>query len=116
MFNKSRIVLKLRRQGLRKRSTEAEKILWSHLKGLREHGCVFRRQHSIGWYVADFYCQRLKLVIEVDGGVHENQQEYDKERDEFMKSQGLKVLRFKNEEIEKDIHQAMQKITKNLGF
>ena len=118
MFKVSRIKSKDRRQELRKRSTRAENILWGHLKGLREFGCVFRRQHSIGWYIADFYCPRLKLVIELDGGVHErpDQKKYDNERDEFMKSQGLEVHRFKNEEIENDVHRVMHEITKKLGF
>ena len=56
---------------MRKNPTEAEKILWKHIKKFRSSGYVFRRQHPIDFYIADFYCHKFKLIIEVDGEIHD---------------------------------------------
>ena len=85
---------------LRFRLTEAEKILWEHLKN-HESGFRFRRQHPMWNYVVDFYCHRLKLVIEADGEIHLNPENQirDLEKDDGLKNLGLQVLRFTNHEI-----------------
>ena len=86
---------------MRKNPTEAEKILWKHIKKFRSSGYVFRRQHPIDFYIADFYCHKLKLVIEVDGEIHETDEsrEHDDGRTGHLESYGINVIRFTNEEI-----------------
>lgn len=91
---------------LRKNQTTSERLLWEVLRARKFSGYKFLRQHPIfyriakSWvdfYIADFYCNKLKLVIELDGKIHETQEEYDKERDEKLKEKGIQVIRFKNE-------------------
>jgi very-short-patch-repair endonuclease len=99
------ITLKARK--LRKNSTPSEKVLWEVLRKKR-CGYRFLRQHPVfygidqGWrdfYIPDFYCRELSLIIEVDGLIHETKKEPDKEREEKLKSKGLHILRFKNEDL-----------------
>lgn len=73
-----------RAQELRKSSTPTEEIVWELLRDRRFLGLKFRRQHPISQYIADFYCAELNFVIELDGKIHNTQQEYDAERDELM--------------------------------
>jgi cyclase len=89
---------------LRKSMTSAEKILWAYLR-LRPLGYKFRRQHAISKYIADFYCHSLKLVIEVDGGIHSivDVSTKDRIRQEFLESEGIRFLRFTNLDIEMTI-------------
>jgi len=93
---------------LRKESTPSEKLLWKILRGRRIDGYKFLRQHPIfyridkSWvdfFIVDFYCSELKLIIELDGPMHEFQIEEDKEREDKLKSRGFCVIRFKNEEL-----------------
>ena len=94
-------------RSLRKDQTEAEKVLWRALKDRKLLGKKFLRQHPIvfDWrgrerfLIADFYCHEAKLVIEVDGGIHEQQKDYDEAREYVLKSLGMKIIRFKNKEI-----------------
>jgi very-short-patch-repair endonuclease len=97
---------------LRENPTEAEELLWLALKDNKVDGCKFRRQHPISIYVADFYCHKLKLVIEVDGGYHlsEEQQLLDKERTASLEFNGLKVIRFSNEEVVLKLTEVINKI------
>ncbi len=90
---------------LRKNMTDAEKLLWSKIRGKQIKGAQFYRQKTIGNFIVDFYCRRAKFVIEVDGGQHyeEGGEKRDKERDEYLQSLGLKVLRFTNIEVLKNI-------------
>ncbi|MFA5193540.1 MAG: DUF559 domain-containing protein [Verrucomicrobiia bacterium] len=83
---------------LRKQQTPAEKLLWRWLRGWRFSHFKFRRQHPIGHHVLDFYCCKARLNIELDSGGHNDpaQELRDKERDEFLKAQGILVLRFPN--------------------
>ena len=89
---------------LRRRSTEAEEIFWEAVKNRRFHGLRFRRQHPVHveengiiWtFIADFYCTERKLVIELDGPIHERQKNYDKARDTAIESLGLRVIRIDN--------------------
>lgn len=101
---------------LRKESTHAEKILWNILRSRKFKGNKFRRQHPVGRYIADYYCHQSKLVIELDGEVHddEEQKNYDIERDKFMEEVGLNVLRIKNEEVIEGLESVLDLIEKNL--
>jgi very-short-patch-repair endonuclease len=94
--------------------TPAEKILWEVLRGRKLNNLKFQRQHSIGNYIADFYCAELRLVIELDGAVHLNkeQNEKDRLRDQNLKEMNFTVLRITNNEIEKNLQLALQKIEK----
>ena len=93
--------LKSRRKELRSSQTQAEKHLWNCLRRKQLQGRKFRRQHSVGSYILDFYCTSHRLAIEVDGAHHSNPavQKYDNERTRFLSSQGIHVLRFRNEEV-----------------
>ncbi len=104
------------RRYLRKNQTEAERIAWIYLQKLRYAGYIFRRQHSIDRYIADFYCPKVKLAIELDGGIHDRpeQQQKDKIRDAVITSNGVTILRFRNEEITNDPSEALVKIRKTL--
>jgi len=102
-----------RRRELRQTQTKAEEILWFELRN-NKLGAKFKRQNSIGGYIADFYCQKYKLIIELDGKIHDSNkaQEYDEIRDKFFTFLGYKVLRFKNEEVEdkNKIEEVLKKI------
>ena len=111
IFNKS--LLKDRRKELRKSLTSQEFKLWFHLKN-KKLGVKFRRQQGIGPYIADFYCKEKNIIIELDGSQHLNAKEYDKERDSYIKSLNIKVLRFWNSEIDKNINGTLLKIKENL--
>ena len=93
-------------KALRKRETDAESLLWHMLRKAAPRGLKFYRQAPIDRFIADFYCPRKKLVIEVDGGIHDTeiQQERDALREAFLQTKGLRVLRFRNEEVTHDVH------------
>ncbi|MFA7252822.1 MAG: DUF559 domain-containing protein [Candidatus Paceibacterota bacterium] len=101
------------RKDLRKTSTPHEKILWSRLRN-NNLGYGFRRQHSIGHFITDFYCAEKKLVVELDGNQHLENQEYDKERTEYFESLDIKVIRFWNDEVDKNIDEVVLKIVEEL--
>ena len=86
------------RKELRNRSTSAEATLWKVLQKSQVGGLKFRRQHSIGKYILDFYCPILKLAVELDGEYHSGHfaEAKDRERDEFLNGLGIEVLRFEN--------------------
>src|SRR3970282_300141 len=88
--------LKVTRIHLRRNMTEAELVLWSVLKDKKLCGRKFRRQHSIGYYIVDFYCPSEKLVVELDGSQHYTVEgiEKDIERDNNLELMNIKVLRF----------------------
>ena len=94
---------------LRKNMTNAEKILWNYLK-VKPNGYKFRRQHPLRVYIADFYCHKLKLVIELDGSIHDNEEVKlnDEIRQKLIEEDGLTVMRFKNEEILKSIENVLK--------
>ncbi len=99
-------------ENMRKNSTEAEKILWKHLKKFRPTGYIFRRQHPLDIFIADFYCHKIKLVIEVDGDIHLNKENknYDDSRSGELERYGISVKRFKNDEIINDIDSVISDI------
>lgn len=109
IFNKPEY--KERRQKLRNNMTEPEKKLWEILRN-KQMGVKFRRQHGIGYYIADFYCPELKMVIEVDGKSHfsEEGKAYDKIRDDFMLSLDIITIRLKNDDVMKNIEGVYQYI------
>lgn len=88
-------------QEMRKNPTESEKVLWNILRKFRHKGYIFRRQHPVDIFIADFYCHKLKLIIEVDGGVHNSDQSkgYDDGRSSELEKYGLNILRFTNDEV-----------------
>jgi very-short-patch-repair endonuclease len=104
--------LKDTRKHLRNNLTEAEAILWSMLKNSKLGGRKFRRQHSIGYYIVDFYCPAEKLVIELDGQGHYTHEgmSNDAERDKHLSMMGIKVLRFENIEVKENLTKVLQKI------
>lgn len=98
-----------RRKGLRNNSTPQEILLWLQLKN-SQLGLKFRRQHSIGGYIADFYCPSKKLVIEIDGSQHFKNVEYDDIRSKYLEGFGIKVIRFTNTEINTNMNGVLLKI------
>ena len=104
--------LKSRAQRLRKEMTDSERMLWSRLRGKQILEVQFYRQKSIGNYIVDFYASKAKIVIEVDGSQHMNEdhEERDKKRDMYLKNQGLKVLRFDNLEVLREVDSVMDVI------
>ncbi len=103
---------------LRRRSTPAEQAIWEEVRDRRFLGLKFYRQHplfvTIGgretFFVADFYCHERKLAVEIDGKIHDYQQEYDKARTAAINSLGIEVIRVKNEEIERDVKRVLEKL------
>ena len=84
---------------LRKNMTFPEKILWEQLKGKNILGLRFRRQHPIDIFITDFHCHKAKLVIEIDGEIHEDQVEYDEGRAAEIEKYGIMIIRFTNAEV-----------------
>ena len=101
---------------LRDNMTDAEKFLWEKLKNNQLKGFKFRRQHPIHIYIVDFYCHKLKLVIEIDGGYHDSKDQkiLDAERSEILKFQKLKVIRFTNDEVLGNIDFVIRKIEEKI--
>jgi very-short-patch-repair endonuclease len=95
---------------LRREMTRAEEAFWAAVKGNKLNGLHFRRQQIIDGFIADFYCSKLRLVVEIDGGVHERQNDYDSERDRIIKMHGIKVMRFPNHEVLGDMDGVLAKI------
>lgn len=105
-----------RARELRKQMTPAEKFLWAFLKGKSLGGYKFRRQHPIKSYIVDFYCHEIKLVIELDGSIHDHfdNPEYDLGRTFELEEFGLKVIRFRNEEVLDSIGMVLKHISQYL--
>lgn len=101
---------------LRNNMTDAERYLWKRIRMKQLKGCQFYRQKPIGDYIVDFFCPRAKLAIEIDGSQHSSSEatEYDRIRDEYLMSLGLKVLRFNNTEITKNIEGVVERIMEKI--
>ncbi len=97
---------------LRKAETTAEELLWRSLKSRKFHNLKFRRQHPLDKYVADFYCHEKKLVIELDGSIHDlkSNYEYDKARTNDLEELGIKVIRFKNLDVDNNLDTVLNQI------
>ena len=108
--------LKERARQLRNHSTRAEIRLWLHLKGKKVMGCDFHRQKPIGNYIADFYCPKVQLVIEVDGYTHTFEEviKKDHKKQGYLEDLGITVLRFKDEEVIEDIDSVLKRIEKHI--
>ena len=115
LFNRKE--LKVLRSTLRKRSTSAEATLWEMLKSKKLDGKKFRRQYSIGYYIADFCCQSEKIIIELNGDPHGDYQriEKDEKRDKYLESLGFTVLRFENKIVFQDPEYLKNEIRKVFG-
>ena len=106
------------RTELRNELTPAEASLWNMIKNSQFEGRKFRRQHSIGKYILDFYCASERLAIELDGARHYSGEgaAYDRERREYLESKGIRVLRFENERVFKDRDWVADMIRDNFRF
>jgi methylmalonyl-CoA mutase cobalamin-binding domain/chain len=109
--------LKERAKEMRNKSTEAEKMLWNVLSNKGIEGFKFRRQHIIGEYIVDFVCLEKKLIIEVDGSIHNltEQIEHDKERTIWLESKGFKVVRYSNQQVLNNLFETIESIRKELS-
>lgn len=107
----------IRARILRKNLTPQERKLWNILKNKQFHNLTFRRQHPIGNYIVDFICRSQKLIIEIDGGQHNTDSniKYDKQRTEFLKTLGFNVIRFWNNDIDKNIDGVIQQIEMHIS-
>lgn len=99
---------------LRQAATKAEKILWEYLRNRKLDGLKFRRQHPIDKFIADFYCHEKKLVVELDGAVHDDKMnaDHDSARTYELEGFGINVVRFKNSEVENNIEFVLSEIRK----
>jgi very-short-patch-repair endonuclease len=99
---------------MRKNPTESERILWNILRKFRQEGFLFRQQHPINIFIADYYCHKLKLVIEVDGGIHleDQAQEHDYGRTGELEKYGIKVIRFTNVQVLRNTDHVISEIDK----
>lgn len=108
-YNRSNIS---RARKMRKNPTLAEEKMWESILKNRPGWYKFTRQKPIGSFIVDFYCSKLLLGIEVDGSSHNNKQEYDKQRDERLRHNGIKIIRFTNQEIYNNLEWVRQEIMK----
>jgi len=110
--------LKTNSRSLRKKSTPQEILLWSRIKNRSFHNLKFRRQHIIDKYIVDFICLEKKIIIELDGSQHKREKDikYDQNRNGHLKFLGFKVLRFWNNEVNKNLDGVMLEIEKTMEF
>jgi very-short-patch-repair endonuclease len=95
---------------MRSKPTEAENLLWQRLRRHDLTGYKFRRQHNIERFIVDFYCAQAHLVIEVDGPIHQYQENEDLIRQQYLESQNLKVLRFTNDSVLQNLDDVIKQI------
>ena len=110
VINLLRSIITTLAKNLRKRSTDAERLLWRHIRGKQLEGMKFRRQEPIGSYIADFVCFEKRIIIEVDGGQHAVEKEKNATRDVWLREQGYAVFRFWNHEVLQNIEGVLQVI------
>jgi very-short-patch-repair endonuclease len=99
-------------RSLRNRQTQAEQILWNQLRNRKFFDYKFMRQRPIVSYVADFYCDQLKLVVEIDGGIHEIRKEYDEARTRDLQGMRITVVRYSNEQIQTELPRVLTHLKK----
>jgi very-short-patch-repair endonuclease len=97
---------------LRREMTDAEQRLWYYLRAHRFLGLKFKRQKPIGPYIVDFICAEHWLVSELDGGQHQQQTEYDQQREHYLESRGYRVLRFWNHQVLAETEAVLEQIRK----
>ncbi|MBI2907424.1 MAG: DUF559 domain-containing protein [Chloroflexi bacterium] len=95
---------------LRRRMTREEATLWESLRKNQLNGLHFRRQQVIHGFIVDFYCHSAQLIVEVDGDIHEQQRDYDAERDAVLTAHGFTVLRIRNEKVKEDLPGVLSRI------
>jgi very-short-patch-repair endonuclease len=100
---------------LRQEQTDAENLLWSHLRAYRLSRLKFRRQQPVGAYVVDFFCPDKKLIVELDGGQHQERVGHDEVRDAWLKSEGYTVLRYWNNEVMANLEGVLEDIGRVAG-
>ena len=105
-----RIRTRIAARELRGRRTDTEKRLWAELRLYKIDGLQFRQQHPIGPYIVDFCCYRVRLIVEIDGELHETQREYDAERDDYLRNLGYTVLRIPVARILHDLDAVLTEI------
>jgi len=116
-------IAKQRCRELRKSQTKAEIIFWQAVRNRKFRGLKFCREHPIfidfdgreTFFIADFYCAEKKVLVEIDGKIHDFQEEQDALRTEFCNLKGIRVFRFKNEEIERDIRFVLKRLEEILA-
>jgi very-short-patch-repair endonuclease len=106
----TREALIMRARQMRQSPTPAETLLWQHLRKSRLAGYKFRRQHIIETFIVDFYCPAGRLVVEIDGGIHENQKDYDQIRETDLREMGYQVIRFENDIVLRKTHWVLKEI------
>ena len=106
-----------RARELRQKQTPAELAMWVLLRERRLEGLKFRRQYPIGIFIVDFCCRERKLIVELDGDVHDTdtQQAWDQNRDAYLHQRGFKILRFRNEMVFKDPDRVLQQLVETLS-
>ena len=116
LHNKPRLID--RRKKLRRNLTPAEATLWRRFKKAKLSGRKFRRQHSVGYYILDFFCVEERLAVELDGEFHRNEQAeaYDYKRKLFLNEAGIKVIRFENSLVFEDIDYVARQIESFFGW
>lgn len=92
------------------KQTPEEAIVWELLRNRRFMNLKFRRQHDIEGFIVDFYCHELKLAVEIDGGIHDKQKEYDELRQELIASNGIRFVRVTNDEVNRDFYLVLERI------
>ena len=104
------------RKELRKSATAAEAVLWKHLQRRQLLGKKFRRQHSIGRYIVDFYCPESRVIVELDGAGHYSitMENYEVERTKYLEGLGLKIVRFENKDLLENLEEVLETIKENL--
>ncbi len=109
--------LKTRRKSLRNEATPAEQKLWGVLKHSQLNGYKFRRQHSVDYYILDFYCPSERLAVELDGDSHftDEAMEYDRERTAFLNALNIRVLRFFNTDVYNNLESVCERILEEIG-
>jgi very-short-patch-repair endonuclease len=100
-------------RNLRKRQTDAETLIWRHLRGKQVNGLRFRRQHPFGKYIVDFVCLANRLILEIDGGQHASEKEKDSARDAWLSAEGYKILRFWNTDVLENLPGVLETIRLN---
>jgi very-short-patch-repair endonuclease len=99
---------------LRQNLTPAEQMLWQALRNRQLQGLRFRCQHAVETFIVDFYCPEHRLVIEVDGEIHDTQKDYDAARTEKLSQQGYRVIRFSNQQVLTNINEVLETILAEL--
>ena len=114
MFYGAKKITFIRARNLRLTMTPAEMLLWERLRNNQLSGFRFKAQHPIECFIADFYCHKARLVVEVDGEIHKEQIEYDKDRTAAIEKHDLKVIRFTNQQVENEIESVILEISQYL--